>query len=303
MTFYTAKANTIVDEQGRQLAVVLPTNCTKKLAREMAAYAAQQANHAEAATGAIRSREGRQGMKERPILFSAPMVRALLAGTKTQTRRTVKLPHMNPLGVWEPQTIGGPNGGHTARGETIPEQGAIWHTRTGDSIGCPYGQPGDQLWVRESGLEHRTTQLFIHDATPGRWWTPKDGGRYGASYSEAVTRSDLLRDHRVRPSIHMPRWASRIQLEVTAVRVERLQAISESDCIAEGIEPIGYTGPNPGPNRFSLRDESGGSFNFPTAAEAYRFLWESINGVGSWEKNPWVWIVTFRRLEARHGST
>lgn len=89
-------------------------------------------------------------MKEKPILFSGPMVRALLDGRKTQTRRAVKLPHNNPLGEWEPIVIGGPDGGRTAAGETLPLQGGIWHTRTGDSLMSPYGQPGDRLWVRET---------------------------------------------------------------------------------------------------------------------------------------------------------
>lgn len=84
--------------------------------------------------------------KERPILFSRKMVRALLAGRKTQTRCAVKLPHNNPLGEWQATTIGGPNGGRTKDGQTILEQGAIWHTRTGDTLVCPHGEPGDRLW-------------------------------------------------------------------------------------------------------------------------------------------------------------
>lgn len=83
-------------------------------------------------------------MRERPILFSGPMVRAILAGQKTQTRRAVKLPHNNPLGTWESTEVGGPHGGATSTGHTIPAQQGIWHTRTGDTLLCPHGQPSDR---------------------------------------------------------------------------------------------------------------------------------------------------------------
>lgn len=207
-------------------------------------------------------------MTDRPILFSAPMVRAILAGTKTQTRRVVKLPHQNPLGVWEPQTIGGPNGGRLSNGNTIPEQGAIWHTRTGDSIGCPYGQPGDRLWVRE-------TFALLNDS--------KDPENYRA------TRTMPPPVLPWRPSIHMPRWASRITLDITGVRVERLQDISEADALAEGIVQLkdgGYGLP------------AGEHYHSADPRQSYLSLWEAINGPGSVEANPWVWVVEFPRLAA-----
>lgn len=205
--------------------------------------------------------------KERPILFSGPMVRALLDGSKTQTRRIIKLPHANPLGEWEPTMIGGENGGKTAAGETVPLQGAIWHTRTADCILCPYGMPGDRLWVRETHLN---------------WWkldeANPDGPRvfsHVAAY--AADGYELQADEKWIPSIHMLRAASRITLEITGVRVERLQSISEFDAAMEGTK-LDY-----------LHDTHRGAF---------RELWHSIHGADSWNSNPWAWVVEFKRIGA-----
>lgn len=202
-------------------------------------------------------------MKERPILFSGPMVRALLAGTKTQTRRVVKPQptHFNPAGV---PRLAKPVGSSKV-------------------IQCPYGQHGDRLWVRE------TWQTFergynVYKAIPTR--RPSDSCVLYAA-------DDVDGDLGWRPSIHMPRWASRITLEITSVRVERLQDISEADAIAEGIERkedgIGWKrGPISGdvPNTATRT-------GFPGLA--YQSLWEQINGPGSWDANPWVWVIEFRR--------
>ena len=194
-------------------------------------------------------------MKERPILMSAPMVRALLAGTKSQTRLVVKPQptHFSPTGV--PRRVN-PDGGASA------------------VIACPYGQPGDGLWVRES---------FAADKVAGRPLLPGQRIVYRADW-------DGLGDEDVRwtLSIHMPRWASRITLEVTGVRVERLQDISDADAIAEGIEPAaaGYW-------RLYGRAADGDMDRSPRVA--YRALWESINGPGSWNANPWVWCVEFKK--------
>lgn len=219
-------------------------------------------------------------MKERPILFSASMVRALLDGSKTQTRRVVKLPHMNPLGVWEPMTIGGPNGGRTKAGETIPEQGSIWHTRTGDGICCPYGQPGDRLWVRENGWERpdRTPKMMREGADT---WRPYYFDADGLSFYDSADFKEW--GFKRRPSIHMPRWASRITLEITGVRVERLQEISEGDALAEGVSV-----------HQNHHDKPRTSIYGPV--QAYRDLWEQINGTGSWDANPLVWVVEFNRV-------
>lgn len=210
--------------------------------------------------------------RERPILFSAPMVRAILAGTKTQTRREVKLPHMNPLGCWEVLPWGGPNGGRTRDGKTVPFQNVIGHSRTGEMFGCPYGEPGDLVYARETwaaphAYDHLPPRLIPQDAR--------------IHYAATEDRGGLL----WRPSIHMPRWASRITLEITGVRVERLQEISEADAGAEGAEP--YRLPVH-PAREGLRYVDG-----------YHVLWEQINGPGSWDANPWVWVLEFRRLERK----
>lgn len=141
-------------------------------------------------------------MRERPIIFSGPMVRAILAGTKTQTRRVIKLPHQNPLGSWEPSTSGGA-GCQLRDGTPVPEHACIWHTRTGDTLSSPYGLAGDRLWVRESWA--RTTCL----------------GQEMFVYAAEDTRTDYGGPWK--PSIHMPRAACRILLEITDVRVQRLQ--------------------------------------------------------------------------------
>lgn len=200
-------------------------------------------------------------MKERPILFSAPMVRAILDGTKTQTRRIVKHPAAEGKSGWHPTTTG-------------------WQYLPGGSERpvCPYGRPGDRLWVRET-----------HAPAADCWgaWERRmcmdSTGPAPIIHYQADGGDPFI--ERWRPSIHMPRWASRINLEITSVRVERLQDISEADAIAEGI---------------SKSDRTGGWLPGNCAAPewAYRELWEQINGAGSWEANPWVWVVEFRRIEA-----
>ena len=213
-------------------------------------------------------------MSERPILMNGAMVRAVLDGRKTQTRRAVKLPPApNHLGDWKADTFGGAD----SRGREHPEQPCIWHTRTGESIACPFGAPTDRLWVRET------------------WAQVPEQGDHALVY-RADGQDDLFR---WKPSIHMPRWASRLTLEITDVRVQRLQDISEADACAEGIEaltapPDGNWG---GPNRFTLR-EGYVNYNAPTAIEVFGGLWNRINGAGAWEANPWVWALSFRRVDA-----
>lgn len=190
-------------------------------------------------------------MKERPILFSAPMVRALLAGTKTQTRRAAKVE--STLGI---DSILAPRraGGHAAT-YLLPDQAAE------AAACCPYGQPGDRLWVRE-------THGYGGDA-----YAPDV--HYRATHPDAPVQGRWLH------SIHMRRRDSRILLEITSVRVERLQDISEADALAEGV-----------PHSLNL---PGGRF----ARENFEHLWWTINGDGSWESNPWVWVVEFERAQAQ----
>ena len=223
-------------------------------------------------------------MKERPILFSAPMVRAILDGSKTQTRRTVKLPHANPLGQWEPSTVGGENGGRTRDGKAIPLQGGVWHTRTGDSLICPHGQPGDRLWVRENfyRVDSKGETEVLGKMVPCDKQT--------VSFAADNNPSPL---GRLQPSIHMPRWASRINLEITGVRVERLQSISYEDALAEGVPHLAAGLPHE-PQYSETPEEASRRLRWPQ--RGYESLWESINGAGSWEANPWAWVVEFRRV-------
>ena len=197
-------------------------------------------------------------MKERPILFSAPMVRALLDGSKTQTRRVVK---PQPPEVFDLKNHKTESGFVYAAdyakmtSDVEKQQRVRWD--------CPYGQPGDRLWVRETfGHFERNDTLKSGDTIYYR----ADG--------------ECLELQPWRPSIHMPRWASRILLEVTAVRVERLQDIRDSDALAEGIAPLDHPGAI-----------------FCPAKSAYSDLWDSINGDGSWFQNPWVWVIEFKRVQ------
>jgi len=223
-------------------------------------------------------------MKERPILFSAPMVRALLAGTKTQTRRVLKVQPVDVL------PMEGDKAGIQWVGlmERDPAKGLIFH--------CRLGQPGDRLWVRENGWER--PERSPRDMREGAdTWPPYE---YDAAPVSTLSVEDLKAwKWKRRPSIHMPRWASRITLEVVAVRVERLQDISEADAQAEGVERIGAQFAdfqNSGPNFYTVDLGGGFSFNQPTAKECYAALWDQINGPGSWEANPWVWVVESKRI-------
>lgn len=198
-------------------------------------------------------------MTERPILFSAPMVRALLAGTKTQTRRIVKR---------QPDWV--------AWGRKMGEKHPTPMFRIGDQIveaHCPYGKPGDRLWVRE-------TWGFHEPGIPA----------YRASATE-----DQLRFYRWRPSIYMPRQYSRITLNVAGVRIERLQAISVADAIAEGLlRHVGEIETWWG-NGTEGERPTHNACRWLSPVECYRDLWQSINGPSSWDANPWVWVVEFRR--------
>lgn len=190
-------------------------------------------------------------MKSRPILFSAPMVRAVLAGTKTQTRRAVKGTALEWLGP----------DGFTPEFVASPEN----HL-------CPYGVPGDRLWVRET-------------LKP---WT-QDPALFAYAADDTLVQGDSMNfpvkpGRPYVPSIHLARCWSRLELEVTGVRVERLQDISEADANAEGVQSIqcGELGAEV-PYYRSL---------FPPR-ELYRMVWESLGG--DWDANPWVWVIEFKR--------
>lgn len=226
-------------------------------------------------------------MHERPILFSDPMVRALLAGTKTQTRRVVKPGGWTPLssdytGRMRLRTSPEPIGLQAYFEHPASES---WH-----GVRCPFGQTGDRLWVRE---------VFARIDGQTQHWIETD---YRATYTHGDRLGDTLGiKKRWTPSIHMPRHVSRITLEITDVRVERLQDISEADARAEGVRPLRapQNGRNwGGPNRFTVDLGDCISGNAPTSRECYRMLWESINGEGRWDANPWVWVVGFQSVDA-----
>ncbi|PJM69378.1 hypothetical protein [Achromobacter ruhlandii] len=210
-------------------------------------------------------------MRERPILFSGPMVRAILAGNKTQTRRIAK------------EFAGRDDLDAILR--RFPNQN-----------GCPYGQPGDRLWVRES--THRRPML---NPLTGEPLTAKyDGGAYTADGADVLTPEgfDLAwwYSRKSCPSIHMPRFACRLVLEITGVRVKRLQAISYEDALAEGaFDPQMFWGAEFDDVDSESADEMARRLQWPQ--RAFRELWCKINGVESWAANPWVWVVEFRRIE------
>jgi len=208
------------------------------------------------------------------------MVRALLDGRKTQTRRAMK---PQPGEPWRRFHLEG--GCQRADWTLRYHQGAAYWSSAfhADAPGepaswrCPYGAPGDRLWVREtfSGWHH-------HEHQPPSEWS--EGGSIWYWADGDPTEGDWTRP---RPSIHMPRWASRLTLQITEVRVERLQDISEADALAEGAEACehGFW--------FDRTPALAGS----TAIGAYYCLWEQINGAGSWAANPWVWALTFARVK------
>lgn len=202
-------------------------------------------------------------MRERPILFSAPMVRAILAGTKTQTRRIYK------------------NRKHPDFGCDIAGCELSREKQHVIDRACPYGQPGDRLWVRE-------TFNLMAVRVNGEEFNPEN-------YRATRTLPDPVLGWR--PSIHMPRWASRILLEITAVRVERLNDISEADAMAEGINCYQFRPDDGFPlcDGYTHESDDGKCVLHESAVAAYIRLWEQINGPGSWAANPWVWVVEFKR--------
>jgi hypothetical protein len=220
-------------------------------------------------------------MTERPILMSAPMVRAILEGRKTQTRRIVR---GNPHGIhWCPVVVAGYGGWVDDHSRPCP---------------CPYGQRGDRLYVKEHAW------MWCEKIPNG---TTKKGRAKFKYVPLRCARVFYCADHPEQPAVDvlceyrgypwgwrkklgrfLPRWASRITLETTAVRVERLQDISEADAKAEGVTPF-------------PADPEGDCWTDGKHATAYHHLWNEINGwdgASSWDANPWVWVIQFRRLQS-----
>lgn len=217
-------------------------------------------------------------MKERPVIFNGEMVRAIIDGRKTQTRRVMKVQpkqhdHKNYDAPWACKS---PNYYNTHEADW-----ACWYC--GEGIGmdgqsvyrCPFGQVGDRLWVRETFMDLTGTGI---EATTGKF----EGFAYRADTPAGSYGDEVRKEYGLKwtPSLHMPRKACRILLEITAVRVERLNDISEEDAKAEGLAP---------------------SQHIITPPEAlYRVgflkLWQSIYGEESWHANPWVWVIEFRHV-------
>ena len=203
-------------------------------------------------------------MSDRPILFSTLMVRAILEGRKTQTRRGVNTKGLDSLGPC----------GNSIAGD-IHLAGRDW---SGNSVllRCPYGQPGDLLWVKETWQAWRYCSMeydewCLCDCPPSEILE-----RFGTPKLEYAATTESFGPWR--PSIHMPRWASRITLKIVSVRIERLLNISNEDCWDEGM--CDATNPEVKANR-----------------KWFSELWESINGPGSWNANPWVWVIQFKKVK------
>ncbi|EKT3118015.1 hypothetical protein QD871_005067 [Salmonella enterica] len=204
-------------------------------------------------------------MKERGMIFNTEMVNAILSGRKTQTRRPIKWKQTRFTEIAERD-----DGSLWPWAEDCERGGDIW-------FACPYGEIGDRIWVRETFRVHsRATDVatLVYRASVRNSWTEQTHRVPIAVCDKPATPEKWT------PSIHMPRWASRILLEITDVRVEKLRDLSEEDAKSEGITPPAG-GVLPGwEYRINFRD-----------------LWMDIYGTDSWEANPWVWVIEFKRVE------
>ncbi|HBQ2700380.1 TPA: hypothetical protein MEI52_002815 [Klebsiella pneumoniae] len=228
-------------------------------------------------------------MTERGMIFNAEMVRAILDGRKTQTRRPIKWKQTRFTEIGERE-----DGRKWPWSEDAEHACDFWHP-------CPFGSVGDRIWVREA----YRFPASLDDVSPTgvgemavatgyrKPWAPtfyEFTGTFSDGWKGFETPPKVSDAGKLRPSIHMPRWASRILLEITDVRVERLAAISEEDARAEGIidggclncgepEPCGCANPE------------------PDATDAFAYMWQSIYGQENWNANPWVWVIEFKRVE------
>lgn len=244
-------------------------------------------------------------MRERPILFGGPMVRAILDGRKTQTRRIVR----GAGGAWTP---------HVEPGGILWRSGEHEHRM---SLRCPYGAPGDRLWVRETWANVHPLLAAGRASGPSTAGIPGPPGvdyrvvyradgelaplYYSKDYpyrSLAGADQDLARRELSWESpVCMPRKSSRLTLEVVSVRVERLQDISEEDARAEGVAPFFERFPGMGQDQTITTGERAAAA--PHRA-SFACLWDEINGDRAlWKSNPWVWVVEFKRAEPTPGQT
>jgi hypothetical protein len=240
-------------------------------------------------------------MKARPILFNGAMVRAVLSGNKTQTRRVIKSPAKNMQESGQEVIQRNPDNDPWYKDHvwSMRTKSGMWGDYTHERFleFCPYGKVGDQLWVRET-----FQPIFAEGVTD---WADVDY-KTGEGYAPIYPATDKIAEFvgfdgdittRCTPSIYMPRWASRIQLEITGVRVERLNDCSEADAMAEGCnDDYGEGDTLYWFDGLGVNKESGRLFAY-NAKEAYSWLWESINGEGSWATNPWVWVIEFKVIK------
>ncbi|MGY2681721.1 hypothetical protein [Pseudomonas tolaasii] len=240
-------------------------------------------------------------IKERPILFSAPMVRAILEGRKTVTRRATKVqPHIDASGNF---CVGNSNYGQDGYGKPVTK-----HFVNGC---CPYGKPGDRLWVRETFIDLRGTGVEHRPDPDG----PLQRYAYAADYRPGSYSDEARKDFGLKhkPSIHMPRAASRILLEITDVRVERLQDINDDQAKAEGCfftdygqqcfhGGTGWKDVGDCPAQAGHQQRNGWAWDKTTSHEqclftsrfAFANLWNATGG--DWDANPWCWVVEFKRV-------
>lgn len=215
------------------------------------------------------------------MIFNGQMVRALLDGRKTQTRRSVK-----PQPELTERSGFSWNGALYGAGSDERET-----NRNFAHAKCPYGRPGDRIWVRETFGDCGERLVYRADTDDGAKCKVK----------------------RWTPSIHMPRWASRILLEITDVRIERLNSISDADCIAEGIIPVPKDRDDDHQFWRDYHLSGDGTFCVHSPRESFESLWKSVRGKsfeqeedtapGSWQANPWVWVIEFKRIEGAGHET
>ncbi|MCD2482085.1 hypothetical protein LRN34_15045 [Enterobacter kobei] len=239
-------------------------------------------------------------MKERGMIFNGEMVRAILDGRKTQTRRVMKV---------QPS-----DGFHPTHNGYDLDLNANWYTPSvvdkngylqpakkdvfgvadeNEGFTCPFGAVGDHIWVRETFQGPLVSEELFEEysAYPEKFENPEycEYAADGGPRPEYCDLDDNLR-HGWRPSIHMPRWASRLTLEITSVRVERLNGISETDAEAEGIDMEALFDAQDCYDCIADHNMTGR----PTATGAFKYLWESIYGEENWQANPWVWVIEFK---------
>ncbi|ENQ9168757.1 hypothetical protein ACERQS_001081 [Klebsiella pneumoniae] len=232
-------------------------------------------------------------MKERGMIFNGEMVRAILDGRKTQTRRPIKWKQTRFTEIGERE-----DGSKWPWSEDAEHACDFWHP-------CPFGAVGDRIWVRETwsdvNLDGAPAVAYraddeVYDLMENESLLDEDGAfNYQdtrvSKYQFAAWHSDLISgiEGNWRPSIHMPRWASRILLEITNVRVERLNSMHDVDAMREGIQNLTTCSHSD----FGIP----GVVNAQHPVRAFQLLWESIYGTDSWHANPWVWVIEFKRVE------